>query len=197
MLLNRFEKAMMLNPVRALIQRHYEAAVLEKLGGRARGQRVLEVGCGSGRGVQVLLERFGASEVDAFDLDPHMVTLARRRLAPERDRVHLWQGSVTEIRAGDASYDAVFDFGILHHVPDYRRALSEIFRVLRPGGRFFAEEVLERFIVHPVWRTLLDHPQRDRFDRTGFVAALESTGFVVRASQELLGAFAWFVADKP
>ena len=36
----------------------------------------------------------------------------------------------------------MFDFGIIHHVPQWRRALAEVARVLKPGGRFYAEEVL-------------------------------------------------------
>lgn len=197
MLLNRFEKAMMNNSVRAFVQRHYEARKLERLGGRAAGKRVLEVGCGRGFGVELLLDRFGAASVDAFDLDPHMVELARRRLARRGDRVRLWQGSVTEIQAADAHYGAVFDFGILHHVPKWRDALAEVFRVLEPGGRFFAEEVLAKFILNPVWRRVLAHPLEDRFDRATFAEALAETGFDVRVSEDLFGEFAWFVADKP
>ncbi|MBI5529080.1 MAG: class I SAM-dependent methyltransferase [Deltaproteobacteria bacterium] len=60
-------------------------------------------------------------------------------------------GDVTAIRADDETYDAVFDFGIIHHVPDWRAALREIRRVLKPGGRLFAEEVHERFISHPAF----------------------------------------------
>lgn len=197
MLLNRFEKAMMNNSVRAFVQRHYEARKLERLGGRAAGKRVLEVGCGRGFGVELLLDRFGAASVDAFDLDPHMVELARRRLARRGDRVRLWQGSVTEIQAADAHYGAVFDFGILHHVPKWRDALAEVFRVLEPGGRFFAEEVLAKFILNPLWRRVLAHPLEDRFDRATFAEALAETGFDVRVSEDLFGEFAWFVADKP
>lgn len=197
MLLNAFEKAMMNNSVRALLQRHYEARKLERMGGGVRGAQVLEVGCGRGFGVEILLDDFGAAKVDAFDLDERMVELARTRLSQRGSRVQLWQGSVTQIRADDASYDAVFDFGIIHHVPAWRDALSEIFRVLKPGGRFFAEEVLAKFILHPVWRRLLDHPEHDRFDRKQFAEALSTAGFEVRVSEELLGDFAWFVADKP
>ena len=39
------------------------------------------------------------------------------------------------IEAAAATYDAVVDFGIIHHIPHWRAALAEIFRVLKPGGR--------------------------------------------------------------
>lgn len=197
MLLNRVEKRLMNNPVRAAVQRWVEAPLLERLGGTLAGGRALEVGCGRGVGTELVLERFGAAQVDAFDLDPDMVERARRRLARYGDRVRLWTGDVTSIDAPDETYAAVFDFGIVHHVPDWRRALAEIHRVLEPGGRFFAEEVLARFIEHPLWRRLLDHPRHDRFDAATFGRALIDAGFRVDATRQLWGQFAWFVATKP
>jgi len=196
MLLNRVEKALMNNPVRELLQRQYEGRKLLQMGGRVAGKRCLEVGCGRGVGAELVLDQFGAKSVDAFDLDERMVKLARRRLAPRGSQVKLWQGSVTKIPAPDDSYDAVFDFGIIHHVPDWRAALAEIHRVLVPGGRLFAEEVLARFILHPVWSRVLDHPMHDRFDRASFAGELEKAGLRVVASDDLFGNFAWFVADK-
>ena len=195
MRLNRFETAMMNHPLRAWAQRHVEVPQLRRLGGPLPGGRVLEVGCGNGLGVELLLDVFGAVEVDAFDLDPAQIDRARRRLAG-RERVRLWVGDATAIAAADATYDAVFDFGIIHHVPAWRDALREVHRVLVPGGRFYAEEVLDRFILHPLWRRLLDHPTDDRFDRATFRRALGEAGFRVLGTRGLLGWCAWFAADK-
>ncbi|HEY8143895.1 MAG TPA: class I SAM-dependent methyltransferase [Kofleriaceae bacterium] len=196
MLLNRVEKLMMNNPLRAAVQRRFEARRLLDMGGPATGAHCLEIGCGRGVGTQIVLDRFGAAEVDAFDLDPDMVEQARARLGDD-PRVRLWVGDATAIDAPDGAYDAVFDFGIVHHVPSWRDAIREVHRVLRPGGRFYAEEVLARFIHHPVWRRLLDHPMEDRFDAAGFARGLEEQGFQLVARRELLGQVAWFVADKP
>jgi ubiquinone/menaquinone biosynthesis C-methylase UbiE len=197
MLLNRIEKLAMNNPVRAASQRYFEARRLLDLGGRMRGGNALEVGCGRCVGIEIILGTFGATHVDGFDLDPDMVVRATRRLAARGQRVRLWVGDAEKIEAPDAAYDAVFDFGIIHHVLAWRGALGEVARVLKPGGRFYAEEVLARFIHHPLWRRVLEHPMEDRFDRREFEHGLAAAGLDVLGSKELLGQFAWFVAVKP
>ena len=197
MLLNSFEKLAMNNPVRSAFQRHLEARRLLDLGGPLDGGRALEIGCGRGVGARLILELFNAGEVDAFDLDPEMVALAEGRLRGYGDRVRLWTGDATAIEAEDRSYDAVFDFGIIHHIPSWRRALAEVRRVLVPGGRFYCEEVYACFIRHPLWRTLLDHPQEDRFDHRGLREGLFEAGLRVVGEREGWGRWmGWFVATR-
>jgi ubiquinone/menaquinone biosynthesis C-methylase UbiE len=180
MKLNRVEMALMNNPLRAFVQRQYEARLLQRLGGRTNGLRVLEVGCGRGVGTQILLDRFGAAEVHAFDLDPAMVALAQERLAAyPPGRLRLAVGDVTAIDAPDAHYDAVFDFGIIHHVPDWPQAVAEVARVLRPGGRFFFEEVTRHALERWSYRTFLEHPKENRFSAEEFVRAVERCGVTV------------------
>src|SRR5438132_1168314 len=115
MLLNAIEKALMNNPIRAAVQRRVEARRLLELGGAASGARALEIGCGRGIGCEIVLDVFGARSVDAFDLDADMVRRARARLAGRA--VNVWVGDAERIAAPSARYDAVFDFGIVHHVP--------------------------------------------------------------------------------
>lgn len=197
MLLNRVEFALMNNPVRAAIQKRFEARRLARMGGVMTGGRALEIGCGRGIGSRLVLDAFGADSVDAFDLDPRMVARARTRLAGHGSRVRLWVGDASAISVPDATYDAVFDFGIIHHVPEWRRVLTEVHRVLRPGGRFYAEEVLQRVVAHPLVRCLVSHPQHDRFDSAAFERQLRTAGLEPLAIESLGGLFAWFVARKP
>ena len=178
--LNGIEKALMNNPLRAALQRWYEAPLLERLGGRLDGLQVLEIGCGRGVGTALLFEHFGAHRVMACDLDPAMVALARQRLASYgSDRLVLAVADAAAIAAPTASFDAVVDFGIIHHIPEWPAALREIRRVLRPGGRFFFEEVTDHALQRWFYRTFLDHPRENRFSAQDFVAEVERHGMIV------------------
>jgi ubiquinone/menaquinone biosynthesis C-methylase UbiE len=194
--LNWLEFAAMNNPVRAWLQHHIEARRLLKMGGPAPNARALEIGCGRGVGSKLILDVFHAATVDAFDLDPRMIKRAAKRLKNRGGRVRLWVGDATQINAPDSTYDAVFDFGIIHHIPDWRKALAEVHRVLKPRGRFYAEEILKDFIRHPLWRRLLDHPIQDRFDHQQFIDALNQAGLTVTADKPFRQSIGWYVAEK-
>lgn len=194
MLLNRLETVLMNNPLRAAFQRHVEASRLLRMGGPMDGGRALEIGCGRGVGAELILDRFGADRVDGFDLDPVMVVQAGQRLRGREAR--FWVGDATSISAADSTYDAVFDFGILHHVVDWRRALSEVHRVLKPEGVFFAQESMETLIHHPVLRRLLEHPREDRFNQEQLLLELHQIGMNLVEARTLGPYLSWLVARK-
>ncbi|MDT0276113.1 class I SAM-dependent methyltransferase [Blastococcus goldschmidtiae] len=203
MLMNRVETILMNSGARRALQRWYEAPALLRLGGQlAPGARALELGCGAGYGTELILERFGADRVDAVDLDPAMVDRARRRLARHGERVRLAVGDVTDLRraldAADGSYDAVFDFGILHHVDDWQAAVGDVARVLRPGGRFYFDEVTADALATRGYRWLFDHPTQNRFTAAEFVAELERRGLAVgrRWRTRIRGHYVLGVADR-
>jgi SAM-dependent methyltransferase len=184
MLMNRVETALINSPPRRWLQRWYEMPWLRRLGGPLpAGAQVLEIGCGPGYGTRLIMDHFGAAHVDALDLDPAMIVRARRRLVGYTDRVRLHTGDAADLRtsigAGDGDYDAVFDFAIVHHIPAWRDAIAEIARVLRPGGKFYFDEVTALALARPTYRTLFDHPADDRFTAEEFRAELDHHGLTV------------------
>ncbi len=185
------------NPIKSWIHKHFEAKRLLSMGGAMKGGVALEVGCGRGVGSELILNLFDAEKIEAFDLDPHMVGLAQERLKGYDDRVKLDTGDATNIQKQDNYFDAVFDFGIIHHIPSWRDAVGEIYRVLKPGGRFYCEEILKRLITNPISRVLTDHPQKDRFNYYQFVKGLEDCGFSMVASENIFQIFGFYIADKP
>ncbi len=197
MQLNWIERLFILSPIRALLQRHWETPQLLAMGGPLTGAHVLETGCGPGFGIDLLYRRFKAARVDAFDLDPKMIALVRQRQRNSGRRTRLWVGNLRHIPVAGASYDAVVNFGAIHHVVRWREATGEIFRVLKPGGTFYCEEILSRYITHPLLGRLMDHPQEDRFDTPQFIYALQKNGFRIRAYRQLANLYLWVVAIKP
>ena len=197
MILNCLEFVLMNNPIRAAFQRYLEAPRFLRMGGAVTGGKALEIGCGRGVGIELILNLFGVGSVEAFDLDPRMIDLARRRLSRRKSQVRLWVGDAAAITASDAAYDAVFDFGIIHHVSDWRAALREIYRVLKPGGVLYAEEPFGRMFNRPLMHRLFAHPDSDVFDVTAFRTALTATGFLPARECHLGQIFFWFVARKP
>jgi SAM-dependent methyltransferase len=118
--MNRLGRTVLNSPARAAAQRRFVVPALGRLGGDLDGCRVLEIGCGGGFGAGLLLELLRAGDVDAIDIDPVMVRLARRRLG---DRVDVRVGDIVEISAPPESYDAVVDMGAIHLEPRWRDAV--------------------------------------------------------------------------
>ena len=111
----------------------------------------------------------------ATDFDPDQVAAARTRLHDLQEMVDLRVVDARDMPFADASFDAVFSFGVLHHlVRDWRRALSEASRVLEPKGWFLCTDLLP-----PRWLERLGDPMLRRLDVLGegrLLASLQENG---------------------
>jgi ubiquinone/menaquinone biosynthesis C-methylase UbiE len=165
----------------ARLRRNIVPSLIE-LGGRTVGLEALDVGCGPGECVALELDVFGASSVQAIDLDPRMVAKATRRLDSYGSRAAVTIGDVTHLEHPDGRFSAVFNFAVLHHVPDWRQAMAEIARVLAPGGRLFSQD---HDVAQHDWlsRQLFVHPP-DRFSNAEFLDQLDLCGLDVLGTDD-------------
>ncbi|HEX8088721.1 MAG TPA: class I SAM-dependent methyltransferase [Blastocatellia bacterium] len=114
--------------------REYAPWMSEVIGfDRYSGERVLEVGCGTGTDL-LQFARAGAY-VTGIDLTPRSIEIARRRFEVYGCGGEFAIGDAESLGFPDESFDAVYSFGVLHHTPDTKRAVGEAHRVLRRGGR--------------------------------------------------------------
>jgi ubiquinone/menaquinone biosynthesis C-methylase UbiE len=102
------------------------------------GDAVLDVGCGTGTLAIMEKERVGATgRVCGIDPGPQQIAHARSKVTGPHRAIDFQVGVIERLDFADASFDAVTSTMMMHHLPDdlKRQGLSEILRVLKPGGR--------------------------------------------------------------
>ena len=112
----------------------------DRLGVGARTS-VIDVGCGAGRhsfeayrrGADVIAFDQDAAELN--DVDTILTAMADEGEAPEWARAEAVKGDALDLPYADGTFDCVIASEILEHVPEDDRAIAELIRVLKPGGR--------------------------------------------------------------
>jgi ubiquinone/menaquinone biosynthesis C-methylase UbiE len=119
---------------------------IEREAALLRGRHLLEIGCGMGYDSLEFLKR--GVRVTAIDLTENAVRMATRHFEVEGVKAESVQvGNALALDFPDASFDAVWSNGVLHATGDTQRAIDEVWRVLKPGGR----AVISHFYRRPSW----------------------------------------------
>ena len=184
MKLNWAERWVVNNPFR-IFQQRIETNALYRMIQLKAGARVLEIGCGRGAGAALISEKFRPAIMHAMDLDFEMIKKAQKRFKNHNlMRAGFYVGGVLQLPYKDATFDAVFGFGVLHHVPDWRGGLAEIARVLKKSGCYFFEELYPSLYQNFITRHILLHPAENRFESTHWKNALQEMKLLVQKSVE-------------
>jgi len=110
---------------------------------------------------------------------PEQIERARRRGV----NANFFVGDIAAIELPDAQFDAVFTFGVFHHVPIWPQAIAEVYRVLKPGGVLIGGEMRQT--------------KDGAFTWAQFAQDLAAAGFQMRQSQGIyFGYFVSFVCQK-
>jgi ubiquinone/menaquinone biosynthesis C-methylase UbiE len=168
--------------IRQFFQKHYEFKLFKKLLEQQHidltGQIILDAGCGSGYSSELIFREFRPQELYAFDLMPEQVERVKQRGLS----AHVFVGDVTDTQLPADKFDAVFTFGVFHHVAEGTAALEEMNRVLKVGGVLLGGE-----------------PSKEMagFKWAEFVKDLTATGFrLVESKKIYLGYFQSFLCVK-
>lgn len=165
----------------------------------SKGDRVLDVGCSEGEGnhLQAAYEHYAVRAVGVDSSVERLRTFRTRfvqyphRPASEHRSLHLSGANLLNLPFDCETFDAVICAEVLEHVPDYRSALEELRRVLRPGGRLALS--VPRFFPEWVCWVLEEHYHSTPgghlriFRRTPLRREIEARGFRYLRSHSAMG----------
>lgn len=139
------------------------------------GRKILDVGCGTGT-AEVKLSRLRLTQVDlvAVDLIPERVVVARAAARAHNIEAHFAAADACALPFASGSFDSVFCVAVLQHIGDVKKAVGEMARVTRPGGRIVAVEPdnSARYFYSSVDEGMRAHDAAQRF----FSAVAEARG---------------------
>ena len=180
MKLNKIEFLLMNNPIRNLNQEYVEVKRLRKWSNLSSNKTVLEIGCGTGNGTKLIEKYFQPKKIHATDLDQRMINIAQKKNSS--DSVSFEMQNATKLKYKNNYFDAIFDFGVIHHIPNWKDCLKELKRVLKPKGQLIIEDVsIETFSTTfgTLMKKFLDHPYDAMYRENEFIEYLKKIGLKI------------------
>ena len=168
------------NPLRAMIQDKYELKILRKMSSLKNVEKALEIGCGNGYGTKLIKKYYSPKNIIAIDLDEKMIKIAQKRNTDTSITFKVMNAA--QLDFPNNYFDVVFDFGIIHHIPNWKDCIQELKRVLKPNGKIILEELsLETFSigVGKIWKKILEHPYENMYTRNQFSQYIKEIGFEI------------------
>jgi len=157
------------------------------------GNDILDAGCGEGITLEKLTRLFPGRRVVGTDVEPENIEICRQH------NLSVQNGSLYELPFGDSSFDTVLFSEVIEHLDAPEKALTEIYRVLRPGGRLiiiFPNDrifMLARLAIGMVREAFYDSGHVRQWTPRQICQALHKTGFLPIAGQSIPFSF-WLIS---
>lgn len=145
-----------LHPI--MFRHEYLLPLISRESEHLKGRRLLEIGCGMG--FDSLEWKKRGVDVTSLDLTQSAVDSAKIHFGVMGQAGNFLVGSALDLPVPDNSYDAIYSRGVLHVTSDTQRAVSEAYRVLKPGGRLIVVNLYNRYS----WFVLLHKLGRENFE---------------------------------
>ncbi len=153
---------------------------------------VADVGCGYGRSLHKLNQRYSPKRLIAMDIDQEMLDESAKEVDLHNlSNVEFLKCSSSKISLPDNSIDMLFCHQTFHHLIYQEEAIAEYFRVLKPGGRLLFAESTKRYIHSFMIRVLFRHPMNVQKTADEYLALIKDAGFSV-ANEHLSFPFLWW-----
>ncbi len=186
MKLNNREFSDMNSGIRRFSQKHIEfrkfVKFIKKHNITLSNAVILDAGCGSGYSSNLIYNTFHPQKLISFDFMPEQIELAKKN----NPYAIYYVDDVSCIQQPEETFDAVFVFGILHHVPKWKEAINELNRVIKKGGYLFIEEVNDKGVIFADKYLKYHHPKEGMFTWNEFSTALRQSGFSIEKESKLM-----------
>ncbi|WP_077338719.1 class I SAM-dependent methyltransferase [Pseudocolwellia agarivorans] len=145
---------------------------------------IADVGCGYGRSMKKLNDRYSPERLIAMDIDQEMLDETKKEVALHNlNNVEYVRCSSSMIKLEDNSVDMVFCHQTFHHLIYQPEALKEFLRILKPGGIFMFAESTKRYIHSWIIRLLFRHPMSVQKTADEYLTLIKDSGFTVNDEQ--------------
>lgn len=151
---------------------YFELQMFQRFGLNVKGKDGLEIGCGNGFS-GYMFNQFEPKSYIGLDMMEEQIEIVRRNYPQYSFIVH---DAADLSQFADTSKDVVIIFGTPHHMPEWRKVLDEITRVLKPNGILFLEEPRDLDVKFLDFFFRWEHPDND-FGLKAMEEQLKSEGF--------------------
>tara|TARA_R110002096_G_scaffold190214_3_gene371249 strand:+ start:617 stop:1318 length:702 start_codon:yes stop_codon:yes gene_type:complete len=156
---------------------------------------ILDVGCGFGLSFEALSKKFNPDLILAIDADPDIQKRSGEAALKCSCMVQLHAANASHIDIDSGSIDLVFCHQTFHHIVEQEAAMSEFFRVLKPGGLLLFAESTRRYIYTPQIKYLFRHAMHVQKTAEEYIDIIRKEGFDLPDSRISLPFLWWSRPD--